>query len=332
MILSPTFMGELLYDLEKLLFLKSSAKIRIGKSIYVCGLARAGTTVLMRALYQTDQFASLTYQDMPFVVAPNIWAKLSSRNRKAIAAAERAHGDGIWVDHKSPEAFEEVFWRVADYTGFVEENGIVSYEPHDASLEEYRKYQDLVCFRYQRHRYLSKNNNTMFRLRKLSREFADDVFLVPFRSPLAHSQSLLDQHVRFTNRSTFESDYMKWLGHFEFGDTQKHFLFDDRNKCSRSTEQLEYWLDVWIRTYSSVLDIVDSGAANLVLICYEQLCDNNPRYFAQIARKCDLPDFSAEFKASSKKPSFDVAPDLRNKAENLYNRLCEAGNQRLMAV
>lgn len=75
-------MGELLFDLEKYFFSQSSTVFMRGKSIFICGLARAGTTILMRSIYETNEFASLTYEDMPLVIAPNIWAKISMRWRK----------------------------------------------------------------------------------------------------------------------------------------------------------------------------------------------------------------------------------------------------------
>lgn len=43
------------------------------RHVFVCGLARAGTTALTRRLHASGAFASLTYRDMPFVLAPNLW-------------------------------------------------------------------------------------------------------------------------------------------------------------------------------------------------------------------------------------------------------------------
>ena len=43
-------------------------------------MARSGTTILLNAIYETNEFASLTYQDMPFILSPNIWSKLNKNN------------------------------------------------------------------------------------------------------------------------------------------------------------------------------------------------------------------------------------------------------------
>ena len=40
-------------------------------------MARSGSTILLNSIYKTDIFASLTYADMPFVLAPNLWSKIS---------------------------------------------------------------------------------------------------------------------------------------------------------------------------------------------------------------------------------------------------------------
>ena len=47
------------------------------EAVYVTGLARSGTTALMEAIHSSNEYASLTYQDMPFVLAPNLWSKLT---------------------------------------------------------------------------------------------------------------------------------------------------------------------------------------------------------------------------------------------------------------
>ena len=92
-------MREAMFDFE-------SSAISISKSnehhIFVSGLARSGTTILLNALYESDEFASLTYRDMPFVLAPNLWSKLSNGKEKN-NKVERAHGDGIKVSTESPD-------------------------------------------------------------------------------------------------------------------------------------------------------------------------------------------------------------------------------------
>ena len=110
--LSSQFMRETMFDVEKLIFLNQDFQ-DIGNHVFVAGLARSGTTVLLNAIHQSDEFASLSYDDMPFVLAPNLWSRLSG-NKNHSAPQERAHGDGVQISTDSPEAFEEVFWKTFD--------------------------------------------------------------------------------------------------------------------------------------------------------------------------------------------------------------------------
>ena len=111
--LSSQFMREVTFDFESKNISPSS---ETENHIFITGLARAGTTILLNALYKSNIFASLSYADMPFVLAPNLWSKISFI-KKDLDLKERAHGDGIKVSKESPEAFEEVFWKT-----FAEEN------------------------------------------------------------------------------------------------------------------------------------------------------------------------------------------------------------------
>ena len=70
--LGNNFIPEMLRDIEMGLF-KNKLKLDNLKShIFVCGLPRSGSTILMRYIYETKWFASLTYRDMPFVTSPKI--------------------------------------------------------------------------------------------------------------------------------------------------------------------------------------------------------------------------------------------------------------------
>ena len=202
--LSSQFMREVTFDFESS-YLPSSSKTE--DHIFITGLARAGTTILLNALHQSNIFASLSYADMPFVLAPNLWAKISV-NKRDLYFKERAHLDGIKVSTESPEAFEEVFWKT-----FADED--------EEELEEkFRIYVKNIMYKYKKNRYLSKNNQNIKRLEFISSIFSNSKILVPFRDPIQHSYSLLTQHKKFIEDSkndNFISKYMKWIGHTEFG-------------------------------------------------------------------------------------------------------------------
>ena len=67
-------MREVTFDFESSNISSSSEN---GDHVFITGLARAGTTILLNALYKSNLFASLSYSDMPFVLAPNLWSKIS---------------------------------------------------------------------------------------------------------------------------------------------------------------------------------------------------------------------------------------------------------------
>ena len=214
--LERPFVAETWLDLEELIHGRGLAAATGGRHVFVTGLARAGTTMLMRLLHASGQFASLSYRDMPFVLAPNLWASLTSRSRRDIPARERAHGDGVLVDADSPEALDEVFWRVICGSAYIRPETLVPMEANDDAVERFRRYVALILKRYGSNRYLSKNNNNLLRLPSIRRAFPNAHLIVPFRDPLHQASSLLTQHRRFSQQQRddpFTRRYMTWLVH-----------------------------------------------------------------------------------------------------------------------
>ncbi len=79
--------------------------------VYVCGLARAGTTILLEALSSHPDVGTHRYSDYPLVHLPYWWSRLSGHMLKSDAPpVERDHGDRILVTPHSPEAMEEALW------------------------------------------------------------------------------------------------------------------------------------------------------------------------------------------------------------------------------
>ena len=88
LVLGNRFILNSLFDLDNFIY-RSKINLeqkRFNSHIYISGLARSGTTILLRSLYDTNKFASLTYNDMPFILSPNLWSKInntsSSKNYK----------------------------------------------------------------------------------------------------------------------------------------------------------------------------------------------------------------------------------------------------------
>ena len=101
---------KVLADVESDLFKASYADIRSQDEVFITGLPRAGTTLMLELLNETNEFRSFTYREMPFILAPLLWNKLSRSFRKAATTQDRAHGDGLEISVDSAVAFDEVVW------------------------------------------------------------------------------------------------------------------------------------------------------------------------------------------------------------------------------
>lgn len=311
-------LSEMQFDLE--CRIEKPEPLAGGGHVFVTGLARAGTTILMRSIYGSEVFGTLTYRDMPFVMAPNLWARLHGRSSRDIEVTERAHGDGILVDADSPEAFEEVFWRIFlgdrylnDKTG-----GLVPHEVPSKVSENFRKYVQLILKRSGTTRYLSKNNNNILRIAALLDIFPDARILVPFRRPLPHAHSLLTQHQRFLeDGDRFTRAYMMWLAHHEFGPGHRPFVFPDQPFSDALPTELLYWMEIWGAVYGYLFKMYQSHP-RVHFVCYEQMC-REPQAWASLSAWLDLPAVSRSHFALKDTSTPAAAPE---EFEAIYRNMC----------
>jgi len=302
--LSSYFMREATYDLE-------SSFISINQmndnNVFVSGLARSGTTILLNAIYGSNEFASLSYQDMPFILAPNLWSKLAFKKQEN-NLVERAHGDGIKVSVESPEAFEEVFWMTFDK------------EDKD-TIEKFKNYVELINCRYQKKRYLSKNNQNIRRLELISNIFPNSKILIPFRNPIQQAYSLLSQHHKFianSKKDMFISNYMKWIGHTEFG--PNYIPIHEKNINFRDALNINHWLEQWYLTYQDCYKTL-KNKNNIHFICYEKLCSSK-EYWLDLLEILNIKQrYDFEFKESNKKISLVIDDGISKKVFSLYEQL-----------
>ena len=69
--------------------------------IIISGLARSGTTSLLRELVKNDLTCSLKYENMPLILAPTIQKLLGYFSRNIENEVERSHQDGIKINTSS---------------------------------------------------------------------------------------------------------------------------------------------------------------------------------------------------------------------------------------
>ena len=306
--LSSQFMREASFDLEKSF---SKTFEEYDNHIFIAGLARSGTTILLNAIHKSHEFSSLTYRDMPFVMSPNFWSKFS-RNKKSNEFSERAHGDGIKVSMDSPEAFEEVFWMTFD-------------KEEDDCANKFELYVRLINQKYQKKRYLSKNNQNIKRIEFITKVFPNAKILIPFRDPLQHANSLLTQHKRFievSKEDKFISKYMKWIGHTEFGSNYKPIYANDINFTDNL--DINHWIEQWYLTYKNSFKSHYNNS-NVHFVSYENLCRVEHCWF-DLIRILDIKEnYNFSFKESKKEIASRFNQDIFTKANSLYSELLKSG-------
>ena len=276
---------ELLFDLENFLFRKKNKLIRIKHHLYITGLARAGTTIMLRSIYASNKFASLTYRDMPFVISPNLWNYISKylKTKKTIM---RKHNDNILINLDSPEQFEEIFWNLKTSNEYNFKNCLKYYNVNSYNLELYELFIKNCLLKYNKQSYISKNNNNLLRIKSLMKKFPNAKFLIIFRNPLDHSISLMNQHINFSNlqkKDKFIKNYMNCLVHHEFGLNQKQMLFDEEDAINISKDNINFWLLQWINFYKFALKEKLKLSKNIIFVDYKDICTNSEFEFKKIS-------------------------------------------------
>src|SRR5688572_208015 len=98
-------------NLESSILADRLAPITVAEPIYIAGLARSGSTVLLETVASHPGVASHRYRDFPFVFTPYWWNGFLDRApRRPAEPRPRVHADGLVVSSESPEALEEPLW------------------------------------------------------------------------------------------------------------------------------------------------------------------------------------------------------------------------------
>lgn len=323
-------------DLEQHMFKKEIAARELGPPVLITGLPRAGTTILLEMLAQLDTFAAHTYRDMPFVLCPMLWDRISKPFQRNAAPQERAHGDGMQLSLDSPEAFEEMLWK----RFFTSHYRHACIEPWvHCNDEEFVEFFDnhmrkIVALRARKkptaNRYVSKNNLNIARIPAIWTAVPEAIVLAPFREPLQHAASLLRQHQRFLamhQEDAFARRYMAGIGHYDFGSNLKPINFDNwfANRSVDEATRIGFWIDYWIAAYRHLL--ANAGDERLHLICFESLGEAPD--LSALATQLQLPHASAlqeaakALKAAKPHPvvTDDIEPARLREAQQLYAQL-----------
>jgi hypothetical protein len=288
-----TYLAQIpLADTENLVFSKQLAECTIDRPIFITALPRAGTTLLLECCARLPDFAAHCYRDMPFVLTPCFWNRFSALFKQSRESRERAHGDGMMINLDSPEALEEVLWKTF-WRSHYHKDRIMPWQrgEENSDFEEFfRSHMRKIMLlrrgeQASEARYISKNNGNIARVSLLRRLFPDSVIIVPFRDPLDHTSSLLEQHRNFLRihaEDRFASEYMRGIGHFDFGQNLRPVDFDGwlDNRVSTDAENLIFWLEYWVAGYRHLFT---EDSDNVHFFNYQILCENPDRGLNMLA-------------------------------------------------
>lgn len=308
------------------------------KPIFIIGLARSGSTALLNALYSVPEFGTYTYGNMPLITSPYISKLLSYFSKRQIKKIERAHGDGHQIDLGSPEAFEEILWKLY-FPSIFKKKQLNKIDIHNLTEDfelfftnQVSKISEISVQKKFRHkrakksRYISKNNANISRLEAILEMFPSAVLLAPIRSPIEHANSLLNQHLKFLElqkKDPFILEYMNDLGHFEFGANHKPIALKGSNIPKGKPVTLNYWLEYWIINYK----YLHQCGLPIIFVSLDDLTQKETDVMKSILKVCDS-DYrwkanNKYFRESSLKTLKNPGVDqqLVHEAVEVYNAL-----------
>lgn len=280
------------------------ANIAVEHPVYVAGLARSGTTVLLERLAAHPQVATHRYADFPPLLTPywwNRWLSLVPHTREV--AQERAHKDGIAVTSQSPEAFEEMLWMA--FFPHIHDPTRCAVFGRQASHPAFERFYDehirkLLAVR-RRQRYVAKGNYNLVRLGYLHKLYPEARFVVAIRDPVWHIASLMKQQRLFATGEANQPralEHMRRVGHFEFGLDRRAINVGDDAMTARITElwetgqEVEGWALYWADIYRHVADVLDADPAlreACLVVHYEDLCNQPEEMLIRLHAHCRLP-------------------------------------------
>jgi len=275
-------------NLETRLVEDAIVDVRVERPVYIAGLARSGTTILLEKLAAHPEVGSHRYVDFPPVLTPYWWNRwLALLPQAAETVQERAHQDGIQVSSQSPEAFEEMLWMA--FFADAHDPSRSAVLDRDHSHPAFERFYDehlrkLLAVR-ERQRYVAKGNYNLVRLRYLQRLYPDARFIIAVREPGWHIASLIKQQKLFVAGESAEPralEHMRRVGHYEFGLDRRPINVGDPAASAavmalwQEGREVEGWARYWAQIYDHVADTLEADEplrAACLVVRHEDLCE-----------------------------------------------------------
>jgi len=239
-------------------------------------------------------------------------------------------GDLIWqnvddvVHHSIEKDADGNFWAPVQMSPLTGKAEIfwTTFDQEEAE-KNFSLFVQLVLTRYEKNRYLSKNNQNIHRIGNLSRLFPSAQILIPYRTPLLHAYSILKQHIRFCHlqkNDNFIRDYMYWTAHSEFG---LDYVPLKPSKIYHDYHSLNHWLEQWELVYEDLINNY-SSLENVKFINYERLC-GSPQYWECLAKFVGISASKpTTFVMSKAKVTEDYDHSLLSRAVSIYKEISKS--------
>jgi hypothetical protein len=306
------------------------AEFEVKKPIFITGLARAGTTILLETLSTADNVATHRYRDFPFIMTPIFWNRFVSLFATKQYSIERPHMDRIKITRESPDAFEEPIWQ--HFFPFLYDPEALHQLDSDitntAFEKFYREHIRKILLIRKGSRYLSKGNYNLTRIEYISSIFPDARYLIPIRHPLRHVESLVRQHRIFKDYATQNPqvpEYLKSVGHYEFGPQRRPVCLTREgghrilSAWENGDDHLGYAIQ-WAEIYGFVAHLQAERADltdRILVIRYEDFCNDPHKEIQRILKFSELNKLASASNAVQK-----IRPPSR--PMNLSERQIEA--------
>jgi len=290
--------------METLLSRNDINALTVDRPIYIVGLARAGTTIILEMLYKHPFLASHKYRHFLMPFFPHRFSRIVDQSLFFTKPRERVHKDGIMVTRESPEAVEEIFWQDFFNNNHNEEiSSVMSGTMSNTNFEQfYRNHIRKLIINQRCSRYLAKNNYNITRLGYLHRMFPDVKFLLIIRNPVNQIASLIKQTRLFVNmekNNPLLADWHRLTGHSEFGHNQlcintgdNEIIHKIRRLWKNEKTYVKGWAYYWSSIYDYVMNLLDTNKEikkATLIIRHEDLCENPAKTIDKILGHTELP-------------------------------------------
>lgn len=277
--------------------------VPVRKPIYICGLARSGSTFLHEVVADHAGVATHRSKDYPMVFTPYWWRRATA-GLPSGQPRERPHADGVMVTTESPDSLEEMVWmaffpRCHRPTA----TSVLGADDHHPNFESfYDLHIRKLMLAEKATRYAAKDNYHVARLAYLTRLYPDAKILIPVRAPADHIASLLRQQRLFSAGQQEHSRalaYMRRSGHFEFGLDRRPVNLGDTTLTRRIQETLAGGDEVrglamyWDMVYRHVWQVLEADSAvrqASLIVRFEDVATDPETTLRAALRHCELPD------------------------------------------